>query len=86
MDRVYIMVPVFNEAPNIPTLFGAFRELQSQLSGRLEVHYLLVDDGSVDVTSSRGRVRELVLGYFSDETTAARLADEFRNMLERLES
>ena len=55
MDRVYIMVPVFNEAPNIPTLFGAFRELQSQLSGRLEVHYLLVDDGSSDDTVATAR-------------------------------
>ena len=43
-----------------------------------------LEDGSVDVTSSRGRVREVVLGYFADETTAARLADEFRGMLESL--
>jgi hypothetical protein len=39
-------------------------------------------DGSVDVTSSRGRVREIVLGYFSDESTAARLADGFTRLLE----
>lgn len=45
-----------------------------------------LEDGTVDVTTSRGRVRELVLGYFADETTAARIADEFRSMLERLAS
>ena len=54
MERVYIMVPVFNEAPNIPTLFAGFRELQEQLAGR-EVKYLLVDDGSGDDTVAVAR-------------------------------
>ncbi len=40
-----------------------------------------LEDGSVDVTSSRGRVRELVLGYFANETTAARFAENFHDML-----
>lgn len=38
---------------------------------------------AVDVTSSRGRVREVVLGYFETQTQAARLADSFRDLLER---
>jgi hypothetical protein len=43
-----------------------------------------IEDGSVEVTSSRGRVREIVLGYFTDETIAARLAENFRDMLTNL--
>ena len=41
-------------------------------------------DGSVEVTSSRGRVREIVLGYFAEEVMAERLADHFRDMVENL--
>jgi dolichol-phosphate mannosyltransferase len=55
VERLYIMVPVFNEAPNLPTLFGAFRELTSQFGERLEVKYLLVDDGSNDDTVAAAR-------------------------------
>ena len=43
-----------------------------------------LEDGSVDVTSSRGRVREIVLGYFTEEVLASRLAENFRDMVERL--
>jgi glycosyltransferase involved in cell wall biosynthesis len=49
------MVPVFNEAPNIPTLFAGFRDLQAELGGRYEVKYLLVDDGSSDDTVAVAR-------------------------------
>ena len=55
MERVHIMVPVFNEAPNIPTLFAGFRDLQSQLAGRYDVKYLIVDDGSSDDTVAIAR-------------------------------
>jgi len=50
VERVFIVVPVFNEAPNIPTLFAGFRELEAQLKPRLAVQYILVDDGSSDDT------------------------------------
>jgi hypothetical protein len=43
-----------------------------------------IDADRVDVTSSRGQVREIVLGYFETETDAARLADNFQDMLEQL--
>ena len=39
MERLYIVVPVFNEAPNIATLFAGFRELQAELGSRFEVSY-----------------------------------------------
>jgi dolichol-phosphate mannosyltransferase len=51
METLYVMVPVFNEAPNIVTLFGAFRQLEGELAGRFSLRYLLVDDGSGDGTA-----------------------------------
>ena len=55
MERIYVMVPVFNEAPNIPALFEAFRGLAAELGGAREVHFLLVDDGSSDGTVQAAR-------------------------------
>jgi dolichol-phosphate mannosyltransferase len=49
------MVPVYNEAPNIPTLYQAFGHLASELSQRFELHFLLVDDGSSDETVELAR-------------------------------
>lgn len=43
-----------------------------------------LEDGAVDLTSSRGRVREVVIGYFTTEESAHRLAGLFRDMLEDL--
>lgn len=54
MDRIFVMVPVFNEEPNIPTLFDGFRGLSRELQGR-ELHFLLVDDGSSDGTVAAAR-------------------------------
>jgi len=45
-----------------------------------------MEDGSVDVTSSRGRVREVVIGYFGTKLAAERLADSFRELLTSLHS
>ena len=55
MERVSIVVPVFNEAPNIPTLFAGFRELERELASRFDVRYVLVDDGSGDDTVAVAR-------------------------------
>jgi len=44
------MVPVFNEALNIVTLFEAFVKLRAELEGRFSIQYILVDDGSDDGT------------------------------------
>jgi dolichol-phosphate mannosyltransferase len=55
VERVYIVVPVFNEEPNIQTLFAGFRDLEGELASRLEVDYILVDDGSGDDTVAVAR-------------------------------
>lgn len=39
-------------------------------------------DGTTDVTTSRSRVRQVVIGYFSEETQAKRVAEAFRGWLE----
>jgi len=44
------MVPVFNEASNIATLFEAFVKLREELKDRFSLQYILVDDGSDDET------------------------------------
>jgi dolichol-phosphate mannosyltransferase len=50
MERLFIVVPVYNEAPNIPTLFRAFTALEEELRSRFAIRYVLVDDGSQDGT------------------------------------
>lgn len=40
-----------------------------------------LDDGSVDVTSSRGRVRTVALGYFTSQAAASEFAKGFRAFL-----
>ena len=42
-----------------------------------------LDDGSVDVTSSRGKARSLALGYFREKEIAQEFADAFRDLLLR---
>ena len=50
-----MLVPVFNEAPNIPTLCEAFRQLRGELGERFALRFLLVDDGSSDDTVAAAR-------------------------------
>jgi dolichol-phosphate mannosyltransferase len=50
MDRLFIIVPVFNEALNITTLFEGFSNLREELKGGFSLQYILVDDGSDDGT------------------------------------
>ena len=49
------MVPVYNEAPNIPTLYDAFGQLAAELGQRFQLHFVLVDDGSSDETVALAR-------------------------------
>lgn len=39
-------------------------------------------DGTVDLTGSRGRVRQIALGYFTDEETAAMCVESARKLIE----
>jgi dolichol-phosphate mannosyltransferase len=89
MERLYIVVPMFNEAPNIATLFAGFRELQAELGSRFQVSYVLVDDGSSDDTVAVAR-REAgtlaleVLAHEANRGPGAAFATAFTWVGERL--
>lgn len=55
MERLFIVVPVFDEEPNIPALFRAFGQLGEELGGRLAIQFVLVDDASRDGTVAAAR-------------------------------
>ena len=57
MQRLFILAPVFNEAPNMAALLEAFRGLQEELAGRFALRFTLVDDGSVDGTEEAARAQ-----------------------------
>jgi dolichol-phosphate mannosyltransferase len=59
MRSLYIVVPVLNEAPNLPRLFEGLRAATREIVG-LDVSVVLVDDGSTDGTG--GLARELATG------------------------
>jgi dolichol-phosphate mannosyltransferase len=89
VERVYIVVPVFNEAPNIPTLFAGFRELDAELGSRYAVQYVLVDDGSSDdtVAVARREAGSLALEVLAHEVNrgpGAAFATGFSWLAERL--
>lgn len=48
--RVHVVVPVLNEAANLPRLVPAVRALGHELAPAYEVRLVLVDDGSTDGT------------------------------------
>jgi dolichol-phosphate mannosyltransferase len=51
MSKLFILIPVLNEAGNIPRLVDALRNLSTRLKNDFDVYVLLVDDGSRDNTS-----------------------------------
>jgi len=89
MERLFIMVPVFNEAPNIPNLFKAFQRLDEEFRDRFTLQFLLVDDGSDDDTVSAAR-RETgglaleVLRHERNKGPGAAFATAFEHLAQRL--
>ena len=55
MARLFVLVPVFNEAPNIESLFGSFEALSREFANQYPVSVILVDDGSSDDTVQRAK-------------------------------
>jgi Glycosyltransferases involved in cell wall biogenesis len=83
------VVPVFNEEPNIPTLFRGFSQLAGELSGRLAIQFVLVDDASSDgtVETARRECGALELAVLRHETNrgpGAAFASAFAWLAERL--
>jgi len=51
--RLFLIIPVLNESPNIPRLMKNLEELRASLDGQFKCCILFVDDGSTDDTSER---------------------------------
>jgi dolichol-phosphate mannosyltransferase len=69
LSRLFIVVPVFNEAPNMQALFGSLAVLKQEFSDQFSVSVILVDDGSSDNTEQLARqaTSELDLQVLSHE-------------------
>ncbi len=53
--RLFVLVPVLDEAPNILRLIGNLSRLAGDLRGEMECRAVFVDDGSTDGTGERIR-------------------------------
>ena len=52
---LFVLIPVYNEAGNIPKLIGSLKSLSDELSKKFKVCIFLVDDGSQDQTAILAR-------------------------------
>jgi glycosyltransferase involved in cell wall biosynthesis len=48
--KLHVIIPLLNEAENLPTLMQSWKKLQRRLS-RYKIFFVLVDDGSTDNTA-----------------------------------
>lgn len=55
MNRVLIVSPVYNEEEVLPEFVHAIGQLRTDLSATVDIHLLLVDDGSTDATATKIR-------------------------------
>ena len=55
VPSLFVVVPVFNEEPNIPTLFAGFAEMRAGLGPTYSLQFVLVDDASSDATVAAAR-------------------------------
>jgi dolichol-phosphate mannosyltransferase len=89
MERLFVVVPVFNEAPNIPTLFEALGELVEELRERLAIQFVLVDDASRDGTDeiarrAAGGLDLIVLRHEQNQGPGAAFATGFTYLSSRM--
>lgn len=54
MRKVYVITPVLNEEPNMPSLVAGWKNIVEKL-GEFEFHFILVDDGSSDGTAETAK-------------------------------
>lgn len=55
MNKFFILIPVLNEAGNLPRLVGGLKVLSGELQDKFDVRAILIDDGSRDQTSELGK-------------------------------
>lgn len=90
MPCLFVVVPVYNEAPNITSLFDAFKSLQQELNEQFLVSFILVDDGSTDDTVSlakhaAGDLDLRVLAHVVNRGPGVAFATGFTSLVGRLE-
>ncbi len=84
------MVPVFNEALNIATLFEAFVKLRKQLEDQFSLQYILIDDGSDDETAitakqKAGELDLIILQHEKNIGPGAAFATGFTYLAQHME-
>lgn len=62
----FILIPVLNEAGNIPRLSNSLSALNQEFSKRFELRVILVDDGSTDQTSELAKKAAAESGFALD--------------------
>lgn len=89
MRNLFVIVPVYNEEPNIPRLFDAFRSLVSEFGEQFLVSFILVDDGSQDKTvecarASGSGLRLEVLPHLVNKGPGAAFGTAFESLAGKL--
>lgn len=87
MNRIFILIPVLNEAGNIPRLMGGLKVLSTELQDRSDVQVILIDDGSRDQTSEVAKqsaedagIRLSVLRHETNQGPGKAFATGFRSL------
>lgn len=85
LPRLFFIIPVLNEAPNIPRLMTNLEELRASLDGQFECQVFFVDDGSTDDTSEqimrhRGPLPVEVLKHASNRGPGAAFGTGFAHL------
>jgi len=52
LPHLYLIIPIFNEAENIPDLIGELNNMGREIKGEFDCRIILVDDGSQDGSAS----------------------------------
>jgi len=86
---LFVLVPVLDEAPNIPRLLGNLARLAGDLRGEMECRVVFVDDGSTDGTGDRirqesGSLPVEVLRHETNLGPGRAFAAGFRHLAPRL--
>jgi dolichol-phosphate mannosyltransferase len=86
---LFVLVPVLDEAPNIPRLLGNLARLAGDLRGEMECRAVFVDDGSTDGTGDRirreaGSLPVDVLRHETNLGPGRAFATGFRHLAPRL--
>jgi len=84
-----VLVPVLDEAPNLPRLLGNLRRLQEGVRAEMECRAVFVDDGSTDGTADRireeaGPLPVEVLRHDANLGPGRAFATGFRHLAPRL--